>query len=490
MRVMFSALALLALSACASLSDRARESLDQPGLEGTRWGLVVMTMDGRELVSIRPDERFLPASNTKLFTTAAAFHRLGDMTQPDPNGGTWLRGFLYGDGYASLTLVGAGDPTLSDTPDCERNCLSDLADAVAAQGVTHVTTLSLDVSIFPYEPWPPGWSQEDRYTRSGAPVSSLTVNNNVWPLTIKPAATVESWTEYDITTEWDLWTHVDVESVAEPTTLDDLIVFADGSEHEWSGTDEDGVNFTIKGRVTAGAPPITLQLPRFDPANVARKSLIRHLNDRNIAVDEGTWGIGVRYPVDPIRDGSSGQTEMEIARLVPPPLIENVTFLMKQSQNLHAELLLRRLGLLEGDGSREAGLAVVEAMLAEAGVPRWTWDLSDGSGMSVYNRVTPRMTADFLLWTAKQPWAQAYRDTLPIGAVDGTLRRRFAGTSLEGRIFAKSGTLRGTNALSGFMLTKSGQMLLFAAFANERPSEGDSAIAALDATLVAISETN
>lgn len=483
-------LCALLLAACASLSDRARDSLEQPGLEGTRWGLVVMTVDGRELVSIRPDERFLPASNTKLFTVAAAFHRLGDMTQPDPLRGTSLRARTSDAGDTALTLVGAGDPTFTDTPDCERNCLSDLADAVAAQGITHVYMLSLDVSIFPYEPWPPGWSQEDRYTRSGAPVSALTVNNNVWPLTIRPAATVELSTEYDITTEWDLWADVDVETVAEPTTPDDFMVFTDGSEHEWSGTLRDGVNFTIKGRVTAGAAPITLQLPRFDPSNVARKSLINHLRDRNVVVDEGAWSLDVRYAVDPQRDRSSDLPDIEIARLIPPPPIENVTFLMKQSQNLHAELLLRRLGLLEGDGSREAGLKIVEAMLTEAGVPRWTWDLSDGSGMSVYNRVTPQTTADVLLWTTTQPWAEAFRNTLPIGGVDGTIRRRFAGTSLEGRIFAKTGTLRGTNALSGFMMTRSGQMLVFSAFANERPTEADSAIAALDATLVAISETN
>ena len=181
---------------------------------------------------------------------------------------------------------------------------------------------------------------------------------------------------------------------------------------------------------------------------------------------------------------------MEIARNLSPPLIENVTFLMKQSQNLHAELLLRRLGLIEGDGSRVAGLRIVEAMLNEAGAPRWAWDFADGSGMSVYNRLTPQMTADFLLWTTTQPWGQAFRDTLPIGGVDGTLRRRFTGTPLEGRVFAKTGTLRGTNALSGFIMTKSGQMLIFAAFANERPTGAGSATDALDATLVTISEMN
>ena len=71
--------------------------------------------------------------------------------------------------------------------------------------------------------------------------------------------------------------------------------------------------------------------------------------------------------------------------------------------------------------------------------------------MSVYNRVTPRTVATLLRWTTQQPWGDAFRDTLPVGGVDGTLRRRFAGTSLEGRIFAKTGTLMGTNALSGFL---------------------------------------
>lgn len=84
----------------------------------------------------------------------------------------------------------------------------------------------------------------------------------------------------------------------------------------------------------------------------------------------------------------------------------------------------------------------------------------------------------------------AFRDTFPVGGVDGTLRRRFAGTSLEGRIFAKTGTLAGTNALSGFMLTGSGKTLIFSAYANDRPSRAESAIAALDATLVDIAQTN
>ena len=181
---------------------------------------------------------------------------------------------------------------------------------------------------------------------------------------------------------------------------------------------------------------------------------------------------------------------IEIARLVPPPLIVDATFLMKQSQNLHAELLIRLLGLIEGGGSVEDGLAIVGQMLAEAGAPRNAWDFSDGSGMSIYNRVTPRMVANFLRWTSRQPWGLAYRETFPIGGMDGTLRRRFTGTPLQGRVFAKTGTLNGVTALSGFLLTASGKTLIFSAYANDRPSDAPSAIAALDGALVDIAAAN
>src|SRR5688572_24758188 len=114
------ALALAALlSACASLQGGISKTLNAPGLEGTRWGLVVMTMDGRELVAIRPDERFVPASNTKLFTVAAAFHRLGDVTRPDPSMGASIRIEPRTDAPPDIVLIGGGDAMLIDADDCE-----------------------------------------------------------------------------------------------------------------------------------------------------------------------------------------------------------------------------------------------------------------------------------------------------------------------------------------------------------------------------------
>ena len=150
---------------------------------------------------------------------------------------------------------------------------------------------------------------------------------------------------------------------------------------------------------------------------------------------------------DPLRNARRRPPEAEaLARLTPPPLAADLTHTSKVSQNLHAELLLRRLGLIAGSGSIEDGVAAIAAMMDHAGAPRTGWDLSDGSGMSTYNRVSPRAVAALLRWAAAQPWGAAWRATLPVAGVDGTLARRFRGTALEGRLFAKTGTLNASNA--------------------------------------------
>ena len=162
---------------------------------------------------------------------------------------------------------------------------------------------------------------------------------------------------------------------------------------------------------------------------------------------------------------------------------------MRDSQNLHAELLLRRLGLVAGTGSVADGLTQVDALAARAGVARSDWDLADGSGMSTYNRITPRAMVALLRWISGQPWGGAWRGTLATGGVDGTIARRFKGSSLEGKVFAKTGTLNATNALAGYLIARSGRTLTFAFFANDIPS-GARATPAMDAALIAIAEAN
>ncbi len=109
--------------------------------------------------------------------------------------------------------------------------------------------------------------------------------------------------------------------------------------------------------------------------------------------------------------------------------------------------------------------------------------------MSSYNRVSPRGAVALLGWIARQPWGADWRATLPVGGQDGTLRRRFGGTALAGNLFAKTGSLNASNALSGYMIAKSRRTLIFSVYANDCPdAETDKAVAAMDQALLAIAE--
>jgi D-alanyl-D-alanine carboxypeptidase/D-alanyl-D-alanine-endopeptidase (penicillin-binding protein 4) len=178
-----------------------------------------------------------------------------------------------------------------------------------------------------------------------------------------------------------------------------------------------------------------------------------------------------------------------LATLPSPDLAADMTIINKTSQNLHADLMLRRIGRHSGSGSIADGQAALRQVMVMAKLPADSFTFADGSGMSSYNRITPRAATTLLGWIARQPWGAAWRETLPIAGTDGSLRRRFKGTALEGRLFAKTGSLNATRALSGYLVTKSGQTLAFSALANDMPDDTDSeATAAVDRVLVTIAE--
>ena len=243
----------------------------------------------------------------------------------------------------------------------------------------------------------------------------------------------------------------------------------------------------LTGRILVSEEEENVRLGIDDPAHYAASRFREMLEARGVRV---TGEVKVRHRP---AEGGEGEertnnapppvsTEPALARLAPPPLGEDLVRINKESQNLHAELMLRRLGVIGGSGSIQDGVARIEAMMGQAGVARTGWDLSDGSGMSSYNRMAPRAVAGLLRWAAAQNWGTAWRDTFPIAGVDGTLRNRFRDTPLQGRLFAKTGTLNATNALSGYLTTRSGRTLIFSFFANDVP-RGGSATRLMDAVL-------
>lgn len=457
-----------------SLQQRVEVKLGEAAT-GTRFGLVVTDAEGREIVAVNPDGRFIPASNTKMFTTAAAYASMTGLDQPDAAGGAAVR--IEGD---DVVLEGHGDARLSSAADCVVDCLATLADAVAAK-TKHVRDIVGDDTLFPDQRWSPGMSWNNIPSRYGTGISALTLDDNELVIEVTPGAIGAP------------------PRIALPLpyySVDNRMVTVAGSERK-IGYDRapNGNVLRLTGTIGVDAKPDLLRVGIDDPAHYAAWRFRTLLEARGVKV---TGGVSARHrePMpddDPeMRKGAPAARppgQPAIARLTPPPLAEDVVRINKESQNLHAELLLRRVGLKRGSGSIADGRVEVRAMLDTAGVPRTAWDLSDGSGMSTYNRAAPRGMIKMLRWISAQPWGGAWRASLPIGGVDGTLVKRFKGTVLEGKVFAKTGTINATNALSGYLIAKSGKTLTFSSFANDVPADA-SATKFIDAALVLVAEAN
>lgn len=481
-------LAILVISGCANTLQRDIEAtLFNPDHTGIRWGLVVADISGEELIALKPDDRFTPASNTKVFTTMAAYHHLEALEAPTRNPGTQVFVEQMPDGTPPrLVLKGGGDATLEDTPDCEITCLADLADQVASWGLSEVSAVVGDDTLFPFERWGPGWSQEDLTFYYGTAISALSVNDNLVWVDVAPGDTAGDLAQVSWQAGDDYY------------QLDNQLRTST-AESDWAMRIErlpGQRTVRFYGEIPAGAAQRSYRLAIDNPADYTAWRFKNLLEARGISVgaietQHRPLALADEAP-DPEETvqiavlASHAEMVAAAAILSAGPLRESLKRISKDSENLHADITLRRLGLLNGTGSRDYGVAELNAFLAEAGLSEHGYAVHGGSGMSIYNRISPRSMVQLLAFAAQQPWFDAWLADQPTGGVDGSLERRFVGTSLEGKIFAKTGTLNGANALSGVMIAESGRKLLFSILANDRPTGRRSAIAEMDAALVEI----
>ena len=190
-----------------------------------------------------------------------------------------------------------------------------------------------------------------------------------------------------------------------------------------------------------------------------RPLLERRLEATGIIVTGGTRSLLANIKPAP--------NQVEIAKLESPPFREIAAKTMKPSQNMFTETILWTLGeqvgrTAGGSGTSAAlGLAVVKGFMKQIGVPDDGIIQYDGSGLSRHDLITPSAVVTLYTYMAKQsPNAQAWRDSLTIGGVDGTLANRFKGTAAAGNIRGKTGTIDQVSALSGYMSTAGGEPLV------------------------------
>lgn len=494
----------LTLPAAAQVSfcDQLRALTAGPDVAGAHWGVAVTTLDGTQLCGLNEAQLFRPASNNKLFTGAAALALFGAdkrfETRVDALGEI-TAGILHG----SLELVGGGDanfgahdlpylapalrPKNSPPEPASIADIEDLADKIVATGLHRVDGDILgNDTWFAWEPYPPDWSADDLLWGYGAPVSALTIHDNEVVYTVSPGTTPGSRAFLTAVPNLPFYTaDASIYTRSFNGGCDDRLGYqrAPGSKL-----------LQVFGDIKPKAQPCHQAIAIEDPAEYAALALKQALERRGVQVtgtakakhaETRTLGPVIRAEPEikamfPTRlsspEGSfdcganTAGTQVPpskrsvLATHTSPPLAEDLTYTFKVSQNLHAELLLRNLGAaFSCDHTQSAGLAVVREYMLHAGLNLKDFKLYDGSGLSGHDLVTPRAVAKFLAFVATQPWFATYKAALPIAGVDGSLGGRFAtpDSPLMGKVFAKTGTLSETRALSGYLTDVSGQTLIF-----------------------------
>jgi D-alanyl-D-alanine carboxypeptidase/D-alanyl-D-alanine-endopeptidase (penicillin-binding protein 4) len=459
--------------------------VDSPRYRTAHWGLLfVDAATGEAIYSLNADKLFVPASVTKCFSVAAALDALGaDHRFETP---VRVRGTQDPDGTlrGDLILVASGDPTMGgrtlpdgtiafhDNDHTYANGaretrltavdplagLEELARQIAAAGIRRVAgDLLIDDRLF------------DKAEGSGSGPGRITpiqINDNLIDFTITPDAAGKP-----AKVEWR------PRSAALSVETRFQTVEKGGALVTWIRDLGQG-RLYVHGQIPADHPPVVRVHEVADAASHARSLLMEALERRGVHFDAAKLADN-RPEALPPSDQVAGLPK--VASLVSPPFAENARLILKVSHNLHAGTLPLLVATKHGQRTLVDGLRRQGEFLARAGLDTAQLSFAGGAGGARADHVTPRGTVQLLRHMRGRPDFPVYRRAMPVLGVDGTLASSVAAESpARGQVQAKTGTLSWDNllgggslltskSLAGYLTTKSGREVVFAAFVNNVP---------------------
>jgi len=432
-----------------ALAAKVRTVMQDSRVQRARSAAVVLdATSGSELYGRYATRALTPASNTKNLTAVAAMDTLGPnyrFTTRVIRRGSVSDGVLKG----RLYLKGYGDPTTRESD------YRALAQAVRAAGIRRVEgTLAVDGSFFDSDRYNDSWSTSYASSYYAAQISALTVAPN---------------SDYDTGTVLVNYrpgsrggrakVSLTPAAAAKYVTLRNLTTTsARGTGSTFSVRRTLGTNtITLSGRVALGRAAsyrlVTVNKPELYAGAVFRAELARAGVTVSGSTKLLTTPASSRVVVATDRS-------MTLSKLLVP--------FLKLSNNMHAEALTKTMGAVRGEGGTwAAGTAVTRSYLRRLGAPMTGVVLVDGSGLTRRNKVTARTLAVALQRVQRESWWPAFSAALPVAGVrermvGGTLRYRMTGTRAAGNARAKTGTLTGVTALSGYVRGRDGRRYVFA----------------------------
>jgi D-alanyl-D-alanine carboxypeptidase/D-alanyl-D-alanine-endopeptidase (penicillin-binding protein 4) len=454
------------------------------------WGIQVVELEsGKLLYEREADHLFIPASNMKMFTTAAALEKLG----PDYVFHTTAESDAAPDAQGrvgDLYLVGRGDPNLGartfpytyhGPQQPADKFVQEMADQITARGVREVTgTLVADDSYFVWEPFAPNWAADDLEWGYGAPVSALAFNDNLLTLDVKPGEKVGDEASVRLSPVTDYY-----------LLKSHILTSAKGTEKNYHLERQPGsMELDLWGQIPIDSGDDVDTVAIANPSQLLAEQFRAALRAGGIVVQ---GPIEVRH-FTRLEAASLPSTvppslpRVVLAEHTSPPLREAIKVVNKESENLHAEMLLRTLGRVQNNhGSLAGGLEALNAFATQqVGIVPGEIYFSDGSGLSREDLVAPQAAVKLLVYMAHSPHFPAWFDSLPVSGIDGTLAHRLLTEDVKGKIHAKTGSVEHVNTLSGYMDLPSGKRLVFSIMANNHPLPNKAGQETLDAITVEI----
>lgn len=437
-------LALNAAAQSASLPQQLDTLLDVPWLKYASCAVLVRSLEDGSTLYARDHQRVLiPASNTKLITSAAAITLLGEefryRTQIAIHGTLSADGTLQGD----LLLQGGGDPTL------EYKDLQSLAKQVYDAGVRRFDGILLyDDSYFDSERYGFGWNIDDEPFGYQAQMSGLSVERNAVRVYAQPGAKEGDPLQIRLDPPN---AYLQIYNLAR--------THATGRPNNTTVTRERARNvLVLSGGMPSGAQETLLG--RYSVENPGGYASVLFLDALKQA------GVQIPNPRYAPLFSLTGKVQ-QIAEHSSRPMKEIIALLNKPSDNLIAEALIKTIGRVKrGRGTTATGMEVVNEFLRSAGIELGAAQFLDGSGLSRMNTVSAESLVRLLAYMYRSPHKDAFLASLPVMGTDGTLGSRLRNSEVRGKVFAKTGSLYRVSALSGYLTAKSGKVYLFSIIMN------------------------